>query len=240
MHIAILLAGHTNYAMPKRFHDYHDMFTILFSDLPLSGAFRYTSLPVVDGVFPNQLDDYDGYLISGSAFGVYDDAPFIKRLMNLIQQIHQAKKPLAGVCFGHQIIAHALGGHARKWDHGWTIGTKEITLIDPPNWIDGSKKALHLIHVHQDQVTSLPKGARLIGTTNHCKNAAYVIGDLVFAIQGHPEFDVTYTSALANLLEKNAGARCIQAAHESFSIPHNGKNVANWILSFFIQHKSGH
>ena len=240
MHIAILLAGHTNHAMPKHFHDYHDMFTTLFSGLPLGRAFRYTKLAVVDGVFPDQLDDYDGYLISGSAFGVYDDKLFITRLMHLIQRIHQAKKPLAGVCFGYRIIAHALGGHTKKWDHGRKISIKEITFIDPPNWIDGSKKAIHLIHVHQDQVTSLLKGAKLIGTTNHCKNSAYVIDDLVFAIQVHPEFDVSYTSALADLLEKNVGTRCVQAAHESFSIPHNGKNVANWILSFFIQHKSGH
>ena len=239
MHIAILLAGHTNNEMPKRFHDYHDMFTTLFSGLPLGGAFRYTTLAVVDDVFPDQLDDYDGYLISGSAFGVYDDALFIKRLMHLIQKIYQAKKPLAGVCSGHQIIAHALGGHTKKWNHGWTIGTKEITLIDPPDWIDSNDEAVHLIHVHQDQVISLPKGAQLIGTTNHCKNAAYVIADKVFAIQGHPEFDVPYTSALVDLLEESAGTSCIQAAQESLLIPHDGKKVANWILAFFIQHWSG-
>ena len=65
-------------------------------------------------MYSQNLDDYDGYLISGSAYGVYDDVPFIARLIDLIQQIHQAKKPLFGVCFGHQIIAHALGGQAQK------------------------------------------------------------------------------------------------------------------------------
>ncbi len=236
MHIAILLAGHTNKAMPKRFRDYHDMFTTLFSGLILGKIFRYTSLAVVDGVFPDQLDDYDGYLISGSAFGVYDNAPFIPKLMNLIQQIHKANKPLAGVCFGHQIIAHALGGHTRKWAHGWTIGTKKITLINPPDWVDSSDKAFHLIHVHQDQVTILPNDAQCIGCASDCKNAAYVINNTVFAIQGHPEFDVPYTNALANLLENQAGTGCIQAARESFSTPHDGKKVANWILTFFAKH----
>ena len=236
MHIAILLAGHTNPAMPQQFHDYHDMFTTLFDRLPLGKAFRYTALPVVDDVFPDKLDDYDGYLISGSAFGVYDDAPFIPKLMNLIQQIYKAKKPLVGICFGHQIIAHALGGHVRKWHHGWTIGTKEIKLIDSPDWIESTEKVVHLIHVHQDQVTSLPNRAQLIGNTNNCKNAAYVIDDLVFSIQGHPEFDISYTDALANLLEDQAGVECIQAARRSFSTPHDGKKVANWILKFFAKH----
>ena len=94
MHVAILLAGHTNKAMPRRFHDYHDMFTILFQGLPNVAGFRFTTLAVVDDIFPSHLDDYDGYLISGSAYGVYDDAPFIARLIDLIQRIHQAKKPL--------------------------------------------------------------------------------------------------------------------------------------------------
>ena len=101
MHIAILLAGHTNKAMPQRFHDYDDMFTTLFQDLPYGKDFRYTVLQVVDNVFPDHVDNYDGYLISGSAFGVYDDAPFIARLMDLIRQIYHAKKPLVGICFGH-------------------------------------------------------------------------------------------------------------------------------------------
>ena len=52
MHIAILLAGHTNKAMPRRFHDYHDMFTILFQGLPNGEDFRFTTLAVVDDIFP--------------------------------------------------------------------------------------------------------------------------------------------------------------------------------------------
>ena len=238
MHIAILLAGHSNKEMPNGFHDYHDMFTSLFNCLPLGKAFRYTTLAVVDGTFPQQIDDYDGYLISGSAFGVYDDAPFIQKLMDLVQKIYKAKKPLVGICFGHQIIAHALGGHARKWDHGWSIGIKEVSLIDPPDWIGSKDKSIHLIHVHQDQVTSLPNGAQRIGSTSQCKNAAYVIGDTVFAVQGHPEFNVPYTNALAELLKDRAGKRCIQAARASFAMPHDGKKVANWILAFFASHVS--
>ena len=103
MNIAILLAGHTNKAMPQHFHNYDDMLTTMFQGLPSGKDFEYTTLAVVDNIFPDQLDDYDGYLISGSAYGVYDDAPFIARLMDLIRQIYHAKKPLVGLCFGHHI-----------------------------------------------------------------------------------------------------------------------------------------
>lgn len=243
MHIAILLAGHTNKAMPQRFHDYHDMLIALFHSLPNGQDFRFTTLAVVDDIFPNHLDDYDGYLISGSAYGVYDDVPFISRLIDLIRQIHQVKKPLFGVCFGHQIIAHALGGQAQKWDNGWVLGTIEVTLSNLPDWveerdwIDARDNKINLIHVHQDQVTKLPRGAKLIGTASHCKNAAFMIDDTVFALQGHPEFDVPYTDALVSLLEHRAGESLVKAARKSLLIPHDGMRVANWILAFFARHK---
>ena len=111
MHIAILEAGRTNPDMPAEFHDYPDMFETLFADQPNSADFCFSIVPVIDDVFPQSVDDYDGYLVTGSAFGVYDEAPFIPRLMAFIQKSFAAGKPLVGICFGHQIVAHALGGH---------------------------------------------------------------------------------------------------------------------------------
>jgi GMP synthase-like glutamine amidotransferase len=186
-------------------------------------------LAVVDEVFPAQIDDYDGYLVSGSAYGVYDDAPFIPKLMDFLRQIYAAKKPLAGVCFGHQIIAHALGGHAGKWDKGWGLGVKELALTDLPDWIETSRDKINLIHVHQDQVTSLPDGARRIASANHCTNAAFVIGDDVFAIQGHPEFDADYTDALSNLLLIEPVP--IASMKVVNRLPH--RMMANWLQAGF-------
>jgi GMP synthase (glutamine-hydrolysing) len=82
----------------------------------------------------------------------------------------------------------------------------------------------------------LPSEARRIGTACHCKNAAYVIGDTVFSVQGHPEFDAPYTDALAGLLEDRAGKSCAEAARKSLSTPHDGKRVSKWILAFFARH----
>ena len=133
---------------------------------------------MIDDVFPQTVDDYDGYLVTGSAYGVYDDAPFIPKLMAFIRDIFAAGKPLVGVCFGHQIVAHALGGHAAKFDGGWGIGTMPIKIVGKADWIPADIEKLDLIHVHQDQVITLPRVGLPI---RFCQNAAFAIGRQVFA-----------------------------------------------------------
>ena len=233
MHIAILEAGRTNPDMPAGFHDYPDMFETLFADQPNSTAFHFSIVPVIDGVFPQSADDYDGYLVTGSAYGVYDNASFIPRLMAFIQKIFTTGKPLVGICFGHQIVAHALGGHAAKFDKGWGIGTVPIKMVSAVDWIPSAIDQLDLIHVHQDQVMTLPPDAIRLAQSDFCKNAAFAIGKQVFAIQGHPEFTPAYTNALIDIREDQIGKDRAAKARVSLQKPHDGRRVGGWILDFF-------
>ena len=236
MHIAILEAGRTNPDMPANFHDYPDMFETLFADQLRSTDFRFSGVPVIDDVFPQSIDDYDGYLVTGSAYGVYDDAPFIPRLMAFIQKIFAAGKPIVGICFGHQIVAHALGGHAAKFENGWGIGTMPINMVGAADWIPSDIVKLDLIHVHQDQVIALPPGAVRLAQSDFCKNAAFAIGKHVFSMQGHPEFTPTYTNALIDIREDKIGKDRAAKARISLKKPHDGCRVGGWILDFFAGH----
>ncbi len=236
MHIAILEAGRTNPDMPAEFHDYPDMFETLFANQPNSADFRFSIVPVIDDVFPQSVGDYDGYLVTGSAHGVYDDALFIPRLMAFIRKIFAAAKPLVGICFGHQIVAHALGGHAAKFDDGWGIGTMPIKMVGAVDWIPSDIDQLDLIHVHQDQVMTLPPDAVRLAQSDFCKNAAFAIGKQVFAIQGHPEFTPAYTNALIDIREDKIGKDRAAKARISLQKSHDGRRVGGWILDFFAGH----
>ena len=238
MHIAILEAGRTNPDMPAEFHDYPDMFETLFADQPNRADFCFSVVPVIDDVFPQSVDDYDGYLVTGSAYGVYDDAHFIPRLMAFIRKIFAAGKPLVGICFGHQIVAHALGGHAAKFDDGWGIGTMPIKMVGAVEWIPSDIDQLDLIHVHQDQVMTLPPDAVRLAQSDFCKNAAFAISKQVFAIQGHPEFTPAYTNALIDIREDKIGKERAETARISLQKPHDGRQVGSWILDFFAAHES--
>ena len=235
MHIAILEAGRTNPKMPAKFHDYFDMFETLFADQSKNTNFKFSNVAVIDGEFPESVDDYDGYLITGSAYGVYDDAPFIPTLMAFIRIIYTAGKPLVGVCFGHQIIAQALGGTCIKWPGGWGVGTYDVALDTLPDWMPG-RETVRLIHFHQDQVTALPEGAVHLGSTSFCQNAMYYIGDTVFSMQGHPEFSADYTGALLDLREDTIGGDRVAKAHDDLKQEHEGITIAGWILAFFNSH----
>ena len=118
MKIGILQTGHAPDALIDDTGDYDEM----FRDLLGGHGFTFATFAVVDGQFPDSAKDADGWLITGSRHGAYDDLPWIPPLEDLIRDIHARGLPLIGVCFGHQIIAQALGGKVEKFKGGWAIG----------------------------------------------------------------------------------------------------------------------
>ena len=66
-------------------------------------------------MFPEGIHDADGWLITGSRHGAYEDHPWIPPLEEFIRDAYAAQVPLVGICFGHQIIAQAMGGKVEKY-----------------------------------------------------------------------------------------------------------------------------
>ena len=174
MKIGVLEAG-TYPAADGADRGYGQLFTALFAGQGLTFE-RYA---LFDGIFPDGPEDCDGWLITGSKLGAYDDDPLIAPLEALTRDIVETTRPLLGICFGHQIIAQALGGEVINWPAGWNLGPKAYDTPAGP---------LRLHAFHQDQVTRLPDGATRTATHPDCENAGFRIGDTVLTFQAHPEF----------------------------------------------------
>jgi len=189
--LGILQTGRTPEELLTRYPDYNQ----LFVDLLGEESFHYRHWPVLDDELPASVDDADAWLITGSRHGAYEDHSWIPPLEQFIRDVHAVGAPMVGICFGHQIIAKAMGGRVEKFTGGWSVGRAEYRL---DAGIFGTDPDSHtaLMAFHQDQVMDLPDGARNIGSSDFCKHAAVLYGTNMLTIQPHPEFDKAFVGGL--------------------------------------------
>lgn len=186
MHVGILQCGHTPEAVAEEQGEYADMFRRLLG----GHGFRFTTWNVVDMEFPDGPTSADAWLISGSRHGVYEGHAFIPPLEDLIRAIYASGRQMVGICFGHQIIAQALGGMVEKFAGGWSVGGRTY-LFD-------TLGPVRLNSYHQDQVIVPPEAARTVAHSDFCRYAALAYGDHVLTLQAHPEFS---TAVIKRYLE---------------------------------------
>lgn len=137
---------------------------------------EYIVADIAEGGAPMpELDSFDGVLLSGSEYGVYDDVPWMKPLRTFLEQTRVAGKPIFGICFGHQIMADVFGGKAEKAEVGNVVGARRFGDVDAHVW-------------HQDQVTSVPPGARVTASAAHCPVGALAYDFPARSVQFHPEY----------------------------------------------------
>ncbi|MEI4232821.1 type 1 glutamine amidotransferase [Roseovarius sp. D22-M7] len=183
MKIGILMTGHAPDIVLPTLGDYDAMMARMLA----GHGFDFESYAVVDNEFPSGPDAADGWLITGSKHGAYEDHAWIPPLEDLIRDIKDAGRPLVGICFGHQIIAQALGGKVIKHPDGWRVGATRYN-------IDGRPQTLNAWH--QDQVVEAPAGSQIVGDADGCAIAALRHGPNIFTVQPHPEFDTAMMNAL--------------------------------------------
>lgn len=160
------------------------------------------------GELPASTDEADGWILSGSKYGVYEDHDWLPALKDFIRAAAEARAPMIGVCFGHQIMAEAMGGRAEKWAGGWNLGPKSYRASALPSWMADAPAAPTLHAVHQDQVTAAPPDTTTILSHDACAHAAMIYGDpetpWAITIQPHPEFSDDFTHSLVALRRGNA------------------------------------
>jgi GMP synthase (glutamine-hydrolysing) len=187
MRIGILQTGR----VPAELEGRHGQYPVMFARLFDGHGFSFETYMVIDNQFPKSVHDCDGWLITGSAHGAYDDLPWIPRLEEFIREAYREEVPVAGICFGHQVMAQALGGKVEKYSGGWGLGTMRYRMKD------GREYSLNALH--QDQVVKRPPDAEVICTSDFCENAGLAYKGKAISFQPHPEFDDHFLDELLTL-----------------------------------------
>ena len=221
MLIGILQTGLAPDSLVDSSGDYPDMFARLLA----GHDFSFRTYRVVENEFPASVTDCDGWLITGSRHGVYEDHPWIAPLEQFIRDAYAAHVPTVGICFGHQIIAQAMGGRVERYEGGWAVGATDY---------DFNGQHMTLNAWHRDQVTQKPANASVLATNEFCTNAALLYDDRMLTVQAHPEFRPEFIDGLMQTRGKGLVPEEVMAAAAArLSDPIQDQAMAAQIAAFF-------
>jgi GMP synthase-like glutamine amidotransferase len=230
MRIGILKTDTVREHLVDEFGEYPDMFVSLLRGADPS--LEFIVYDVLRGEYPADLDEVDAYLMTGSKFSVYEDEPWIHRLTDFMRELHQRSKKFLGICFGHQMVAHALGGKTEKSAKGWGVGAHAATFNSEPEWHDGGAQDFYLLVSHQDQVVEPAPGTKVLAGSDFCENAVCQLGEHILTFQGHPEFIAGYTENILNMRREVIGEDTYHSGMASLSTELDRERVARWMVDF--------
>lgn len=221
--IAILKTGAPPPALAERHGDYPAMFGAVLGD-------GLTSFDVQAGELPDPAA-FDGAVITGSSAGVYEDHAWLPPLFDWIRAA-KGRTRLVGVCFGHQAMAQALGGEVRKSDKGWGVGLHRYDVLSGEPWMVPPHRSVAVPASHQDQVQTLPPGARVMMASAFTPFGGLAWGDDAVSMQFHPEFTPAYAADLAEGRRGRIDPVVVDRALETLEQPNDRDVVGAWLRTF--------
>lgn len=203
MKIGIIECGPVPAALRDTYISYPAMFSAQLQ--PLLPLASFETISVVHGEGLPEPEARDAWLLTGSRHGVYDDLPWIEPLKAFIRAAAAQQRPMVGVCFGHQIIAEAMGGKVQKAEIGWRVGLETYTTRFNGTGLGGDGvQSMTMPAFHQDQVVVQPPGSDVLAQSEACPYAALRYSDApILSVQFHPEFSRAYLADLIDCLSKH-------------------------------------
>lgn len=237
------------------FGNYYQMFADAFRCV--DPTINLVQIRCDHGELPDSPHEFDAFVISGSKCGVYESQQWILALQDFVGECYAARKKTVGICFGHQLIAHALGGETRKAEVGWGFGVHRASINGLPPWMKNNNDevyghdiydseidlaAYNLVVVHQDQIVTLPPGFRRIAHNEFCPMSMIIDGDAesatMLGLQGHPEFTKKYCKHLLMQRKDKLTDEQYRRALESLkNFNTDSEKVFRWIIRF-IRHNN--
>lgn len=232
MKITLLNVGDVPAPLRSEFGAYMPMFNRLFARVDQD--LQFETIAIADGdPFP-RVGDIEALLIPGSAAGVYDDLPWMEPLRQFIRDAYAASVPMVGVCFGHQVMADALGGVVRKSEKGWGLGRHTYKVASGSGAAKYFGDTASIAASHQDQVIAAPPGAKPYLSSEFTPNAGLIYDNgTAISMQPHPEFEVAYSKALCDLrLTESFDQKKVDAAKATLDAPLDNIAAAQFIVDF--------
>lgn len=226
MTVGLFICDHVNSEYQKEFGDYPDMFAALFPE------FNWKLYDVINNHFPENINECEVYMATGSRHSVYENIDWINRTKELIREINSQNKYFIGYCFGHQLMGEALGGKVGKSNNGWCVGVHEFNVKIKQDWMTPYQEKINLLMMCQDQILELPKnGVRLAGN-EMCPNAIVQVGENILGIQAHPEFTRAYDQILMELRKEKIGAAVVEHGIDSLQKNIDRELIRKWVFNF--------
>jgi len=233
MEVGLLQCDHVPETLQHIFADYDAAFASLFAQYAPEISFRVYD--TCHDELPSAPDECQAYLVTGSRHSVYEDIGWIQRLAEFVRQVYAHDGKLVGICFGHQMIAHALGGKVVRSTQGWGLGVKDVKLSASHGWMQPPAESYRLLLSHQDQVVGLPPDGEVLGGNTHCAVSMFAVGHNMLGVQAHPEFNPAYADALMQMRKDRIDAGISDAARATLDKSTDEAVITRWI-SAFLRH----
>jgi len=233
--IGILETGHNAAPLAERFGRFSDAFARWLAVHRDEYPVELDVYRVEEHEFPASVDACDGWIVTGSAAGVYEDHDWLEPTRAFLREAVASRRRVLGVCFGHQLLAQALGGRVEKSDRGWGIGHHSYDVHASEPWMDPALPRVSLLACHQDQVVSVPPGARVLASSAFCEFAMLALDEHVLTVQAHPEFSPEYAAALYGSRRERFGDALTDDALASLDRPTDADAFARWALAFLCR-----
>jgi GMP synthase-like glutamine amidotransferase len=229
MKIGLLECDHVPERLRFAAGGYREMFAAWLGPHVADLGFEYYD--ACHGELPAATDACDVYVCTGSRYSAYDELTWLAALKDFVRELRPAGRPFVGICFGHQVLAEALGGRVARAPQGWGVGVHEISIVAAEPWMRPPRARCSLQHMHADEVQQLPEGSVLLARSEHCEVGMYRVGRML-GIEGHPEFPAAYNEALIRERRERIGPARADEALATLSQPTDGPVLGEWVGSF--------